>query len=122
MNSKLKGNIGIGRAISYYTSIGWTVSLPITDSQSYDLIVDNNEVLYRVQVKYTTQKSKSGKYVVGIRSVSGSSRKVYKTVTKENADILFIVTDEFTMSVPTCDILCFNTITIDDTLLVKYQC
>ena len=38
INSKRQGNIGIGAAIAWFTVHGYTVSIPLTDSQDYDLI------------------------------------------------------------------------------------
>lgn len=32
-------------AMAYFSKIGYTVSVPITDSQDYDLIVDNGAFL-----------------------------------------------------------------------------
>lgn len=92
MNSKQKGNIGVGIAIAYFTSLGHIVSIPINDSQDYDLIVDIDGFLYTVQIKYTTEKSTSGHFVVGLRSISGSTKKEYKIVKDTSIDFLFIVT------------------------------
>ena len=39
---------GLGLAIAWFTAAGWTVSVPLTDSQPYDLVVDDNGVLQRV--------------------------------------------------------------------------
>jgi hypothetical protein len=39
-NSKKQGDWGLGSAIAWFTAQGYTVALPITDSQHYDLIVD----------------------------------------------------------------------------------
>lgn len=52
-----KGDIAVTQAIAYFTEIGYDVSLPITESSSYDLIVDDHIALYRVQVKYSTNKT-----------------------------------------------------------------
>lgn len=103
MNSKQKGNIGIGAAISYYTRKGVNVCLPLTDSQSYDLVIDDGS-LKRVQVKYTSQKVNSGNYIVELRSISGSSRKVYKTLNENTADILVVVTSEYILEIPVTEI------------------
>lgn len=93
MNTKQKGNFGIGCAIKYFTQLNYTVSIPITDSQDYDLIVDNKEKLLKVQVKYTSA-TQNGHYKVYLRSISGSSRKCYKTVKETSVDLLFIVTEK----------------------------
>ena len=44
-SNKEKGNTGLGIAIAYYTSNGYTVSIPLNDTQDYDLIVDKNDIL-----------------------------------------------------------------------------
>ena len=37
--NKEKGNTGLGVAIAYYSSNGYIVSIPLNDTQVYDLIV-----------------------------------------------------------------------------------
>ena len=51
--NKEKGNSSLGIAIAYYSSNGYTVSIPLNDTQDYDLIIDKNNVLKKVQVKST---------------------------------------------------------------------
>lgn len=92
MNTKQKGNIAVGSAISYYTSLGYTVSIPLNDSQDYDLIVDIDGFLNKIQIKYTSEKRDSGYYTVGLRSISGSSKQEYKTVINTDIDYVFVLT------------------------------
>jgi hypothetical protein len=47
-----KGDIAVAKAIADFTERGWDVSLPITESASYDLVVDDGNALFRVQVRY----------------------------------------------------------------------
>lgn len=45
IGTKGQGNVGIAAAILYFTKQGCTVSVPLNDSQDYDLVVDlNNEL------------------------------------------------------------------------------
>lgn len=44
-SNKEKGNAGLGIAIAYYSANGYTVSIPLNDTQDYDLMVDKNNVL-----------------------------------------------------------------------------
>lgn len=104
LNSKQKGNIGIGAAIAFFTKSGFNVSIPLTDSQSYDLVIEKDNEFKRVQVKYTSSKVPSGNYKVELRSVSGSTRKVYKTVDSTNTDLLFISTDDYNLLVDAKDV------------------
>lgn len=93
-----QGNIGLGAAIAYYTSKGLSISLPLNDTQKYDLIVDEDGKLSRVSVKTTRQIIKSGKFIVQLRNTGGSSGKS-KSRNFENTscDKLFILTKEGTM-------------------------
>ena len=95
--NKEKGNTGLGIAIAYYTSNGYIVSIPLNDTQDYDLIVDKDNVLKKVQVKATSCKTKYDKYQVALKSCGGTKGKTYKTVIETNIDQLFIVTDTMEM-------------------------
>ena len=50
-----KGDIALTQAVAKFTTIGYDVSLPITESAPYDMIVDTGANLIRVQVKYTSR-------------------------------------------------------------------
>jgi len=95
--NKEKGNTGLGIAIAYYTSNGYTVSIPLNDTQDYDLIVDKNNVLKKVQVKATSCKTKYGNYQVALKSCGGTKGDTYKTVIETNIDELFILTENMDM-------------------------
>ena len=91
--NKEKGNTGLGIAIAYYSANGYTVSIPLNDTQDYDLIVDKDNKLKRVQVKATSCKTKYGIYQVALKSCGGTKGETYKTVVDTNIDEVFIVTD-----------------------------
>lgn len=94
MNSKEKGDIAVGKAISYYLSQIKEVLLPIGDKQKYDLVVDNGVELKRVQCKYTSYKTPHGIYSASIRQTGGNqSYHIAKKYNKEDFDTLFIVTE-----------------------------
>jgi len=65
-NSKKQGDAGLGVAIGWYATKGTTVCLPLTDSQSYDLIADEDDKLKKVQVKTSTYQRR-GRFVVGLK-------------------------------------------------------
>ena len=89
--NKEKGNTGLGIAIAYYVSNGYIVSIPLNDTQDYDLVVDKNNVLKKVQVKTTGCKTKYGNYQVALKSCGGTKGKTYKTLIDTKIDELFIV-------------------------------
>ena len=116
-NTKEQGNIGIGRAIAYFTTNKYTVSIPLNDSQDYDLIVDNGNGLKRVQVKTTRFKNHSGAYQAALRTCGGNQSwdKVVKFFDNTIVELLFILcenNDEYL--IPTKDILVKSTITLDN--------
>ena len=92
--NKEKGNTSLGIAIVYYTSNGYTVSVPLNDTQDYDLIVDKNKILKRVQVKGTSCRTKYNVYQVALKSCGGTKGQTYKTIIDTEIEELFIVTDK----------------------------
>lgn len=97
--NKEKGNTSLGIAIAYYASNGYTVSIPLNDTQDYDLIVDKENLIKRVQVKSTGCKTKYGNYQVALKSCGGTKGATYKTLIETNIDELFIVTQDLGMYV-----------------------
>ncbi|MBQ6991613.1 MAG: hypothetical protein IJN50_01660 [Clostridia bacterium] len=92
--NKEKGNTSLGIAIAYYSFNGYTVSIPLNDTQDYDLIVDKDDVLKKIQVKSTSCKTKYGNYQVALKSCGGTNGKTYKTIIETNIDELFILTED----------------------------
>lgn len=87
-----RGNAGLAMAIAYYAANGFMVSIPLNDTQDYDLIVDDGTDMFRVQAKFSSVRVPSGKYQFALRSIGGQSGEVYKTVVHTKADILFATT------------------------------
>ncbi|MBE6154416.1 MAG: hypothetical protein E7163_02435 [Firmicutes bacterium] len=86
------GNSSLGIAIAYFTCNGYVVSIPLNDTQDYDLVVEKDKILYKVQLKGTSFKTKYNVYQVALKSCGGTKGAFYKTVKESNADLLFIVT------------------------------
>lgn len=95
--NKEKGNSALGIAIAYFTTNGYVVSIPLNDTQDYDLVIEKDEHYYSVQVKATACKTKYGVYQVALKSCGGTKGKTYKTVVDTNIDYLFVVTDKIDM-------------------------
>ena len=116
--NKEKGNSALGMAISYFTSQGYTVSIPLNDTQDYDLIIEKNKILQTVQVKSSGCKTKNGYYQVALKSCGGTKGKTYKTFKDTSVDLLFIFLADFSMYLIPSDKIC-NSSTI--TLSSKYN-
>ena len=95
-NTKQQGNIRLGSAIQYFTQNLYLVSLPLNDSQDYDLVVEDRDgTLKKVQVKTSTQLNEYGTYSVNLRVLGGNSKSnyVHKKGTEIIYDWLFILCD-----------------------------
>ena len=91
MNSKRKGSLAIGAAVSYFLSKGQSILVPISDCEKYDLAVDQKGIIKRVQCKYSDDKEKSGAYIVDLRTFGGYREKTHHTRYKKNDfDYLYI--------------------------------
>ena len=95
-NSKEKGTAGVGSAIQYFTMMWVTVSVPLNDSQGYDLIADYGYgQLKRVQVKTTNCKASANSWEVPLRTTGGNqSFHTAKAFDKTSCDLLFVVTGD----------------------------
>ncbi len=88
-NTQRKGDIAVSQAIASFTKKGYDVSLPLTESASYDLIVDIGNDLKRVQVRYCSISS------VDLRRVHSNSKGYVVKKTKENAyDWLYVLKND----------------------------
>jgi hypothetical protein len=114
-NTKKQGDVGLGVAIGYFTEIGWTVCVPLTDSQDYDLVVDDGNHRIRVQIKTTTYKRNPGNYVVSLTVKGGNRTSVgkIKKFDKEAVDALFIATgDGGRYYIPIRELIPVSTVTL----------
>jgi hypothetical protein len=71
-NPREQGLLGVVDAIAHFGGRGWSISMPLIDSQPYDLVVDDGVRLHRVQVKTTTYRSPSGTFIVSLATRGGT--------------------------------------------------
>lgn len=90
-NAKKQGNVGIGFAIAWYTANEWTVCVPLNDSQDYDLIVEKDGDVRRIQVKTCRMKLPSGMYQVALKSMNKEQVKLFDANLVED---IFILTND----------------------------
>lgn len=90
-NTKQQGNIGIAHAMLYFSKQGYVVSVPMNDSQDYDLVVDIENTLHKVQVKTTSQVSSYGIPIVSVKSSGGTSGSIYGNVATSSATYLYVL-------------------------------
>ena len=78
-NTQRRGDIAVSQAIASFTRVGYDVSLPLTESAAYDLIVDTGLNLKRVQVRFT------GSHQVDLRRIHSNSNGYVVKHTQPNA-------------------------------------
>ncbi len=84
-----KGNLGLVKAITDLTEKDIAVSLPISESERYDLIAEKNNICKTVQVRYTCLSN--GKIEIKLKSVWSNSEGYQVRNRKQNDfDILAI--------------------------------
>ena len=91
-NSKKQGDAGLGQAIAYFTMKGYDIALPLTDSADWDLIVEMEDGLKKVQVKTSKQLEESGTMIfsVDVKGGNKSGTKEAKKINDQNWDLIFL--------------------------------
>ncbi len=114
-NTKKQGDVGLGSAIGFFVTKGYTVSVPLTDSQGYDLIVDDG-LLKRVQVKTTRFKIRNNYYVsMTIKGGNRSGAAKIKSFDKSSIEAIFILVDNGDRYyIPTCAMTAKDSITLNE--------
>lgn len=92
MNSKQHGRIGVAKAITWFTENGYSVFVPFCEADRYDLIVDLDGVLSRVEVKSTSRKTRSDCYSPNLITSGGNRTQADKTkrLSSKDCDLVFI--------------------------------
>lgn len=112
-SNKDKGRADLAAAIGYFGIHGYTVSVPLNDTQDYDLIIDNG-TLYRVSCKATSQRTKYGVSVVSLRNTGGTQGRVYGRECDKDIDYVFVLNEAQEMWLLPKDILTINTINLGE--------
>lgn len=73
LDTNTKGDISMACVIAELTKRNIAVAVPMTDNKRYDLIMDYNGVLYRMQVKTVLYKPEKGQ--LSFKTVSSNTTK-----------------------------------------------
>jgi hypothetical protein len=85
-DTQRKGDIATTHAIATFTAQGFDVSIPVTESAAYDLVVDDHVALHRVQCKFSSNRH------VDLRRIhSNSSGYVVKAAAENAYDWLYVL-------------------------------
>lgn len=123
MYLSLQGNMGLSKAIDYFTSHQIAIAIPMNDTQKYDLVADFNRTLNRISVKTSRFKAPSGGYEVLLKNTGGAAGN-YKIRTFDNStcDYLFILTgNDKIYLIPSKEITAKNSIVVGGTKYNEYE-
>jgi hypothetical protein len=123
MNTKERGDLALGTTIHYYMTQGFEVCLPIGDKRAYDLIVEKEGLVSRVQVKYAGLYPAKNKCYVGLRITGGNQSYHYARKYDEKAfDTLFVYTERGKRySIPWSEVTARSEISIENAKYQKYE-
>ena len=103
MDRKQIGRVGLSMAINYFTNKGYTILIPLNDTQWYDLVIEKNGKFQTVQCKATQTNNSE----IGLRSTGGTKGVEYDNVTNHTElDYLFCVDKDLSMwCIPVGDLI-----------------
>lgn len=94
MSRKQTGRIGLSMAINYFTIKSYTVSLPMNDTQWYDLIIEKDGIFETVQCKATETEEST----IDFRSTGGTKGTEYDNIRNhKELDYIFCVNKDLNM-------------------------
>ncbi|HXY17863.1 MAG TPA: group I intron-associated PD-(D/E)XK endonuclease [Candidatus Nitrosopolaris sp.] len=122
MRPKEKGDIALAYAIQHYLLSGYEVCLPVGDKRDYDLVIERDNVLERVQVKYAGFYPAKNKCLVGLRITGGNQSYHYaKKYTDTAFDYLFVYTARGrSYSLPWSEVKARSELSIENVKYNKY--
>jgi hypothetical protein len=94
-----QGLLGVTDAIAWFGAAGYVVSVPLLDAQPYNLVVDGPRGLERIQVKTTTHRGPSGRFVVQLctrgGNRSGTTTRPFEPASVEGVYVLTDLRDRY---------------------------
>ena len=88
--NKDKGRAGMALGIAYFGANGYTVSIPLNDTQWYDFVAEKGGRFYTVQCKATGSVNKE----ISLKSCGGTAGTAYDNVIDHPLDFLFCMDSE----------------------------
>ena len=87
--SKQKGNIGEAKCLAKMVELRVPVSLPFGDNERYDMIIEHNNKLEKIQVKYSSEKTENNSIVFHTSSSTNhTTNKHYSNYVNDIDDFL----------------------------------
>ena len=94
-NNKDKGRAGMAMGIAYFGANGYTVNIPLNDTQWYDFVIEKDGLFQTVQCKATASKDNT----ISLRNCGGTKGMAYDSVLNHELDYLFCLDKDTNMFV-----------------------
>ena len=94
-SNKDKGRAGMSMGVAYFGANGYTVNIPLNDTQWYNFVIEKDGVFKTVQCKATGSSNNA----LSIKSAGGTSGTVYDSVLNHPVDLLFCLDGQANMFV-----------------------
>ena len=91
--NKDKGRAGMSMGIAYFGANGYTVNIPLNDTQWYDFVVEKDGIFQTVQCKATG----SSDNVISLRSCGGTKGSSYDFALDHPIDYIFCIDKDINM-------------------------
>lgn len=91
--NKDKGRAGMALGIAYFGTNGYTVNIPLNDTQWYDFIVEKDGIFQTVQCKATGSIDNK----IELKSCGGTKGISYDSVLEHPLDFLFCLDKDINM-------------------------
>lgn len=93
--NKDKGRAGMALGIAYFGANGYTVNIPLNDTQWYDFVIEKDGIFQTVQCKATGSSNNA----IELKSCGGTKGSTYDFVLDHNLDYLFCLDKDQNMFV-----------------------
>jgi len=105
MDRRTLGNIAEARAIYVLTEEGYTISIPHSENNPYDLVIEKDGCFSSVQVKGTQNVRGSGSYEVDLRTSKFNTKGQNRTkMVDKKFDFLAVMTPDSFYLIPSEEI------------------
>ena len=99
--NKDKGRAGLSMGIAYFGANGYSVNIPLNDTQWYDFVIEKDGKFYTVQCKATGSADNN----ISLKSYGGTKGTAYDSILNHPSDYLFCLDKEQNMYVIPVDAL-----------------
>lgn len=93
--NKDKGRAGMSMGVAYFGANGYTVNIPLNDTQWYDFVIEKDGIFQTVQCKATGSSNNA----IELKSNGGTKGTTYDSVLNHPVDFLFCLDKELNMFV-----------------------